>query len=239
MRVSIIIPALNEAARIHRAITTAWEAGADEVIVVDGGSEDETRESARELECQLLEAPRGRASQQNAGAERATGDVFVFQHADNWLAPDSVGQIRQRLHDPRVVCGAFRQRIEARGWSYRLLEWGNYRRAKWLRLPYGDQGIFVRRETFIKVGGFPDIPLMEDVALMRRLARHARPVLLPGPLYVDARRWQSAGVIRQTLRNWWLLTAYYCGVSPRRLAKTYAAYGGEHRTANIEHRTSN
>ena len=129
-------------------------------------------------------------------------------------------QIECSLSDPQVGCGAFKQSIEANGWIYRLLEDGNAWRAEYRGLPYGDQGIFVRRGLFDVVGGFPEVSLMEDVFLMRRLRRRSWPVLLPG-LFGDARRWQRRGVVRQTLLNWSLLAAARLGVHPDRLARFY------------------
>jgi rSAM/selenodomain-associated transferase 2 len=219
--VSVIIPAWNEAERIAAAIDRAWTAGANEVIVAEAGSDDSTRTIAASCRCQLVESPRGRATQQNAGAAAATGNVLLFLHADTWLPPGAIDQIRAVLRDPRVVFGAFEQQIEAPGWRYRLLERGNTLRAKRFRLPYGDQGIFVRRSTFLAAGGFPHVRLMEDVLLMRRLARHGRPAILPGPIRVSARRWETRGVARQTARNWILLTAHALGASPDRLATFY------------------
>lgn len=221
MKISIIIPAVNEVERLPSAIQRAWRAGADEVILADGGSRDGTWEAAGRLDCQRIRGPAGRARQQNLGATLATGDVFVFQHVDNWLAPRAVRQTESALARTHVQCGAFQQAIEAEGRAYRLLEWGNARRVKWRGLPYGDQNIFVRRETFLEVGGFPDVAIMEDLMLMRRLRKQAWPVLLPGPLHVDARRWQRNGVLRQTLRNWSLVAAWRMGVPPHRLARHY------------------
>jgi rSAM/selenodomain-associated transferase 2 len=221
MRVSVVIPVINEAPRISQAIDRAWQAGADEVIVVDGGSDDPTAEIASHSRCQLVNSVAGRATQQNCGAAAATGEVLLFLHADNWLAADGAEQIRQTLANSQHLCGAFRQSIQARGRIYRWLEWGNARRAGRRGLPYGDQGIFIRRNLFEHMGGFPEVPLMEDLIFMRRLRRRAWPVLLPGPLHVDPRRWQRHGVIRQTLRNRCLVTAYHLGVPPSRLAHFY------------------
>jgi len=221
VRVSIIIPALNEAERISLAIDRAWRAGADEVVVVDGGSDDATRQIATDSRCVVLDSPPGRALQQNAGANAAKGDVLLFLHADNWLAEDAVDEIREVLGDSEVQHGAFRQVIAATGWRFRGLEWGNAWRVRWRGLPYGDQGIFFLREAFLQAGGFPLVPLMEDLILMRAVRRHAWPRLLPGPLHVDPRRWQRHGVLRQTLRNWWLVTSYDCGASLDRLATYY------------------
>lgn len=147
--------------------------------------------------------------------------MLLFLHADNWLAPDAVEQIRRALTDEDAAGGAFRQRIEAEGAAYRLLERGNAWRARRRGLPYGDQGIFVRRDLFFQLGGFPEVDLMEDLLFMKRFRRVARPLLLEGPLYVDPRRWARCGVVRQTGRNWLLLLAARLGVSPNRLARFY------------------
>jgi rSAM/selenodomain-associated transferase 2 len=221
MRLSIIIPTLNEAAIVAQSVAKALALGPLEVIVADGGSLDNTRELAHNAGAKVVAAPRGRATQQNAGASAATGDVLLFLHADTHLAADARNQIEEALARPNVGCGAFRQAIEAPGWPYRLLEGGNAWRASYRGLPYGDQGIFVRRQLFDAVGGFPELKLMEDVFLMRRLRRQTWPVLLPGPLYVSARRWQRHGVLRQTWRNWSLLTAVRLGVHPDQVARFY------------------
>ncbi len=220
-QVSIIIPALNEAEGLALAVERAWSGNPCDVIVVDGGSDDGTFALAESLPCRALQSRRGRAAQQNLGAQHATGDVLLFLHADNWLAPCGVEQIQQGLADGKASSGAFRQRIEASGAMFRLIERGNAFRARRLNRPYGDQGIFVRRALFEQVGGFPNVALMEDVLLMRALRKFGRPLLLPGPLYVSARRWRRHGLVRQTLRNWTLLTAAGLGVSPDRLAKFY------------------
>ncbi len=221
MRVSIIIPALNEAAVIERAITAAWQADADEVIVVDGGSHDDTVARAEAANCRVIASSPGRACQQNRGAAEATGDVLLFQHADNWLDNTALKQVHRALQKPSIIAGAFEQRIAAPGSLYRWLERGNAWRARCWGLPYGDQGIFLRRQAFEQLGGFPNVRLMEDVLLMQRVRRKRRPVLLAGPIHIDPRRWQRHGIVRQTLRNWTLLAALRLGVTANELARFY------------------
>jgi rSAM/selenodomain-associated transferase 2 len=224
LRISVIIPALNEALNIVHAVERAAALGPHEILVADGGSDDGTPQAARQAGAVVVESARGRARQQNAAARQATGDVLLFLHADSWLAPAGATQLSHAWRDPRVLGGAFRHRIEAAGILYRLIERGDSFRARWFQLPYGDQGIFLRREAFFQLGGFPDVPLMEDVLLMRRLRKASRVVLLPGPVYTSARRWERHGVVRQTLRNWSILTAERLGVSLDRLARFYAPH---------------
>ena len=222
MDISIIIPSLNEAAHIRRAIECAWSAGAVEVIVADGGSTDATLEIARGLRCEIVETKPGRAIQQNAAARKARGDVLLFLHADTFLEAGAVGQIKAALADPAAAWGgAFRQRIEAAGAAYRVLERANALRVRWRRVPYGDQGLFVRREVFFRAGEFPAVRLLEDLLLAKKLRQLGPPLLLPGPLHVSARRWKKYGVVRQTLRNGMLLLLHACGASPDSLAKLY------------------
>ncbi len=222
MKISCVIPATNEEANIQRCVERAWRAGMDEVIVADGGSSDGTCEAASASDCILVHSPPGRARQQNEGVQRSSGDVVYFQHADNWLEEGGGQQIRDAFErHPNRTCGAFRQRIDADGLKYRLLEWGNSARVTWLGSPYGDQGIFVRREAFDRAGGFPTVRILEELLLMRELRRESWPLLLNGPLVIDARRWEENGVIRQTLRNWKILTLHALGRKPEQLETLY------------------
>lgn len=221
LRVSVVIPAINEAAVIERAVKSVGRE-AVETIVVDGGSRDETAQLASRAGAQVLHSLAGRARQQNAGARAATGDVLLFLHADNYLSETAVAQvIRQFSNHPETRWGAMRQRILDSAAAYRVLEWGNAMRVRLRQLPFGDQAIFIRRETFDEVGGFPDQPLMEDLILASQLRRRWRPCLIDGPVYVDARRWRQRGPWRQTLLNWRLQWQYARGVSPAELAQRY------------------
>ena len=222
MAVSVVIPALNEARRIRRAVNSAWRAGAAEVIVVDGGSSDLTANTARDCGAFVLECDPGRANQQNYGARTAMADVVLFQHADCWLGPRAIGQIhRVWQRRPGKLVGAFRQRIAGVGPKYRLLEAGNLWRARVWGVPYGDQGIFFGRTFLRELGYFPDVPLMEDLLLMKRVRQQSWPTILEGPLHVDPRRWQKNGALRQTATNLLLATASQLGVSPQKLANFY------------------
>ncbi len=229
VRVSVIIPTLDEAPNLSTCVASARRAGATQIVVADGGSRDDTVCLARSLADVVIQTEPGRARQQNLGAAQADGDVLLFLHADNWLSQHAVAQIQKLVvTDGDQVCGGFEQEIDDTRWVYRWLEKGNALRVMRLGWAYGDQGIFVGRGLFESIGGFPDWPLMEDVELMRRLVHRAKtdralasPRLLPGPIGVSARRWRRKGVVRQTLRNWALLSAWCCGVSPTVLARFY------------------
>jgi rSAM/selenodomain-associated transferase 2 len=221
MRISIIIPTVNEAAGIAETIGRTRALGECEIIVVDGGSEDGTCAAASSAD-QCLTSPRGRAVQLNRGAAASRGDVLLFLHADCWLEPGGLQVLQRTLADVQCVGGCFRQRIEAEGFGYRLIEAGNAWRVRLLKWAYGDQAIFVRRSVIEKLGGFPEIPLMEDLFFMKRLKREGRIALVDHPLHVSPRRWQRHGLVPQTLRNWGLITLAHCGVSPHTLAHHYA-----------------
>ncbi len=220
MRISIIIPTLNEANNIQGLVEQTRTLGPCEIIVVDGNSTDDTVARAAGAD-QVLTSVSGRAKQQNLGASSSTGDVLLFLHADCRLPETSLVSISEVMTDQRVIGGCFQQRIDAPGWRYRIIERGNAARVCWLGMAYGDQAIFVRKSVFDSVGRFPDLRLMEDVFLMKRLTKLGKFVLLPDRLTVSARRWQKHGILRQTLRNWTLLTLAFCGVSPDRLARYY------------------
>jgi rSAM/selenodomain-associated transferase 2 len=221
MKISIIIPVINEADRIRMAVERVSQLNADEVLFVDGGSVDGTCQQLQKAGMSLISSRAGRGQQLRAGAQAAQGDMLLFLHVDNWLCPDGVSQLRAAAKARPRCWGGFQQRIEDKAWKFRCLEWGNRMRASWFGLVYGDQAMFVCRELYELVGGMPAQPLMEDYEFSRRLNRILRPVLLPGPHMVSPRRWQQRGVLKQTLLNWSLVFRYSLGVPADRLNLSY------------------
>ncbi|WP_372723818.1 TIGR04283 family arsenosugar biosynthesis glycosyltransferase [Novipirellula sp.] len=217
--ISVVIPTLNEAATIENAIRSATRAGATEVIVCDGGSQDETTSIASDTGAtKIIRSIPGRGIQLNAGAVFASREVVLFLHADNLLGESCLQQI---CEIPNVVWGVFKQHIDHPRFAYRLIEKGNAARVRFRGMAFGDQAIFVRRQIYKEVDGFEEIELMEDVAFSRIMRKIAKPVLLTGPITISPRRWEQRGIVGQTLRNWNLQCRYRLGASPRQLAKQY------------------
>lgn len=219
MEISVIIPALNEAANIAAAVRSAE--GALEVIAVDGNSADGTANEAARAGARVISAPRGRGSQMDSGASEARGDVLLFLHADTRLPERWQECVISALSDKRVAAGAFRISIAAKGPRFRFLEAGANLRASAMGLVYGDQAIFARKEAFLASGGFRKLPLMEDVDCVRRLRRRGRVVLLKERVSTSPRRWERRGVLANALRNLFFIMLYYAGIEPERLYSYY------------------
>lgn len=224
MTISVIIPTLNEeasiAATLKSLVSQNLKAESLEVIVADGGSSDRTVEIARRVVKVVASRP-GRGCQMNSGADAASGDILLFLHADTILPANWHEGIISAMTDERVVGGAFSLSIESGRLSHRIIAASANARSRFLGLPYGDQGIFVRKAIFEIMGGYKDLPIMEDVDLVSRLKRLGRLVLLRDKVKTSARRWEKEGVFFTTLRNWLLMTLYSLGVPPVRLYWLY------------------
>jgi rSAM/selenodomain-associated transferase 2 len=225
MAISVIIPTLNEAPILGDTIAALRAQSPHEIIVVDGGSTDGTQDAASGATL-LISAPRGRACQMNAGSWRATGDILLFLHADCRLGPGALAQAESILRRRGVAAGCFMMRVQARGLLYRWMERVAQARVRFAGIVYGDQGLFLRRELFRKIGGYPPLRLMEDVCLSRRLRRLGHMVVAPAQIDVSPRRWQHAGIVRQAICNWSLLLLAASGVHPDRLASFYPEVRG-------------
>lgn len=221
MRLSVIIPALNEAPQIAAAIASAGGPEV-EIIVVDGGSADDTAARAAAAGAVVVHAPRGRARQMNAGAARASGAVLLFLHADTRLPSDFAALVADALADPAVVGGRFDLHLEPSSPLLALTAALINRRSRLTGIATGDQALFVRRAVFDAMGGFADIPLMEDVAFTRDLKRRGRVAALRARVVTSSRRWQRHGVLRTILLMWWLRFLYWCGVAPAELKRRYS-----------------
>ena len=221
LRISVIVPTLNEQACLAAALDALSLAGGDELIVVDAGSTDGTSEIAKRYTSQFYQGPRGRAKQMNHGARHARGDILLFLHADTLLPTDGLHAVRHALQQPGTVGGAFRLIIIPATPSLRLVAWGTNLRSRFGGLPYGDQALFVSRRVFDELGGYDDVPFMEDIRLVQALRRRGRLTILPQAVATSGRRWQRDGVLFTTVRNIVLMTLYFCGVQPATLKRWY------------------
>jgi rSAM/selenodomain-associated transferase 2 len=227
MRFSIIMPVLNEAAvledqlaHLTRQITSQASQHDCEILIVDGGSRDDTVAIA-ERYGRVIHSPRGRATQMNAGAAAAQGDVLLFLHADTSLPDDAFAAIEKAFASPQVVAGAFRLCFNCNLWSYRLVAFTTNLRSRIRTLFTGDQAYFIRATSYQAVGGYPDQPLMEDLEIIEQLRKIGKVILLPQYVTTSARRHEKIGLLRSVVFMWYLRTLYKFGVSPTRLQQMY------------------
>jgi rSAM/selenodomain-associated transferase 2 len=223
--VSVIFPVLNEGGLICDALQAlALSAGnvSYEAIVVDGDPAGSTVGRITDPGVICFTAPKGRAAQMNKGAARASGNILLFLHADTRLPQNALGKVAAALADERYIGGAFDLGISNPRWIFRLTGWCASVKHRVTRIPYGDQAIFIRRTYFEAVGGYPEIPLMEDVEIMKRIKRRGdRIVILPDLVETSARKWEKDGVLYTIFRNWMIQTMYLIGIPADKLVKYY------------------
>lgn len=220
--VGVILPVLNEAGILETALTEILKQAPDEIVVIDGGSRDATRDIVRiHPRIRLLETERGRAVQMNAGAADARSDILLFLHADTRLPPQALSHVRAAIQSGHLW-GRFDIRLDGARPAYRVIERFMNLRSALTGIATGDQAIFVRRNAFERLGGYAPIALMEDIELSARLKRQQRPARVCTPAVTSARRWEQHGILRTVLRMWRLRLLYWLGMSPSRLARWYA-----------------
>ncbi len=221
--ITAVIPTLNEEELLPGLLADLSELGRAtevDVVVADGGSSDGTVALAASWEARILLAPPGRARQLNAGAQAARGDWLLFIHADCRLDAAARRALLEAIAPQSGIQAAvFRFAIDLPPFWKQMIEWGQRIREAVLDLPYGDQGLLVRRRLFEQAGGYPDVPLLEDVALLRRVRRHAAIHRLPAAALTSGRRYRRGGILKTSLQHVVLITLYLAGVSPHRLAR--------------------
>jgi rSAM/selenodomain-associated transferase 2 len=222
MGVSVIIPALNEAERIEAAVRSAFDAGACEVLVSDGGSSDATRDLAMAAGAVVISGETRRARQMNRAADQATGNVVLFLHADTTLPSTAVRDALDAVANGALL-GGFRLSFREPSRRLRLAAAMINLRTSLTRCPWGDQAQFLSREVFLRQGGFRDMAILEDYELAVRMKRQGRTVILPTPVITSGRRFLAKGILRTAVINWRIILGWRLGVSPEELAKKYRA----------------
>src|SRR5437016_2668350 len=222
MRISIIIPVLNEEKSIGATLAALQRLKPDEVIVVDGGSIDGTREICASFGVPAFPSPPGRAMQMNHGAGQASGDILLFLHADTLLPDSALNDIRTVMENSRCVGGRFDVELDGDHWMLCVIAAMISLRSRLTKTATGDQAIFVRREIFEKIGGYPDIPLMEDIVFSRALKGMGKMACLRSRVITSARRWKMEGVWRTIWKMWTLKFLYLLGIPPARLKRYYS-----------------
>ncbi len=218
--ISVIIPILNEARVLEKTLSRLQpELENHELIVVDGGSTDASV-SIAEKYGKVIKSERGRAKQLNAGAAAAEGDILLFLHADVWLESGAFKSVESALSSG-YVGGGFLQKIDGKSILYRIIEFIADMRGKYLKVFYGDSGIFVSKTDFKRIGGFPQVPIMEEMGFSTELCRLGKTKMVKPRIHISARRWEKNGIIRTTAINWLITFLYFLGFSLERLAKLY------------------
>jgi len=222
---SFIIPVWNEEAIISRTIEHVRDlraSGGAEIIVVDGDPAGRTIKVARHMGVKTAISEKGRGIQMNLGASLAEGEILIFLHADTLLPPDALELIETAMADGSCIAGAFDLAIDSERPAFRLIEKAASFRSRMTRIPYGDQTIFIRKRDFRDLGGFRDIPIMEDVEIMRRIKKRMGKIcIIERAVMTSPRRWEKEGIVYTTLRNWLLIALYFCGVKPEKLIRFY------------------
>jgi len=219
--ISVIIPTLNEADNIAETLLSIGHENNIQVIVSDGGSQDNTVSIAKSLGAKVINGLPPRSKQLNRGAAEATGDVLLFLHADTRLPKNFARLVLRSLAQPGIAAGAFELRIDAPNPALRFIERMANWRSRCLRTPYGDQGFFMLSRVFHQTGGFPEFPIMEDFELIRRLRKKGEIITLSVPVLTSSRRWQNFGILETTLINQLIIIAYYMGIPPDTIARLY------------------
>jgi rSAM/selenodomain-associated transferase 2 len=223
--ISLIIPVLDEAENISEFIQRIRELnvdGAAEIIVVDGDPEGSTINTIKDECVRTVISEKGRARQMNRGAALATGDILLFLHADTLLPSNAFGLIQAVMNDKGFVGGAFDLGFKTRRRIFKITETYVFLRTRLTHIPFGDQAIFIRRRPFEQLGGYLDIPIMEDVELMKRIRKRGDRIrIIPEKVRTSVRRYEQEGIVHATIRNWMLQLQYALGVPPERLVKWY------------------
>jgi rSAM/selenodomain-associated transferase 2 len=223
--ISIIIPVLNESHRVNELISHLYSLEGSEqaeIIVVDGSLDKGTLEAIRDVETIKIRSLQGRGRQMNEGAKIAQGNSLVFLHADTELPHNALMLVRAAMENTKYVAGAFDLGIQSERLLFRLIERFASIRSRITRIPFGDQAIFIRKDYFNTIGGYQEIPLMEDVEIMMRVRKRGDPIsIIRQKVSTSPRRWEREGILFCTIRNWFLQILYFLGVSPERLKRFY------------------
>ena len=221
MKVSIIVPTLNEELVLEKTLTQFQQLSPHELIVSDGGSDDGTRNIAGRFSHRVITGSASRALQMNVGADEATGDILLFLHADSRIEPESYRKMLECMENPKWIGGAFTLCIESGKWSLKLIALLANIRSKYFGLAYGDQGFFVRKEVFNDMNGFSPIPICEDLDFYYRLRKKGSVILLKEKAHTSPRRWINEGIFFTTARNFFIAVLFGLGFPPHILTKWY------------------